>query len=145
MPAWITPLVAAAQGIDTTCLLALTKTDPATVNVAFPDEAAIYWVGGYQALPGMRIRIDGEFPHARYMSFNVYDQAQRPLDAIADAEIVPNEGSENPFVEGAKRDVESRSYSVFVEFGSILNNTATTEIYTGSGQDGTPSLNGALI
>ena len=75
---------ASAQGVDETCSLVLTKTDPATVNVAYPDEAAIYWSGRYQAVPGTRIRITGRYPHARYMSFNVYDNAQRPLDALAD-------------------------------------------------------------
>ena len=137
-----------AQGLDTTCLLALTKTDPATVNVAFPDEAAVYWIGAYQALPGTRIRIDGDFPHARYMSFNVYDQAQRPIDAITDVEIAPNADGENPFVEGAKRDGEDRSYSVFIEFGPRPEqpaDRAPNTIYTGTGQNGAPNLNGSLI
>lgn len=136
---------AGAQGLDTTCLLALTKTDPATVNIAFPDEGAVYWSGGYAALPGTRLRIDGEFPHARYMSFNVYDPLQRPLDAIADAEIVPDEGSSNPFLAGADRNAEPRSYSVFVEFGPKPENPAPNTIYTGSGQNGAPNLVGTLI
>src|SRR3954467_8926039 len=92
---------AVAQGVDTTCVLPLTKTDPATINVAYPDEAAIYWVTGYQGTPGTRLRITGRYPHARYFSFNVYDQAQRPLDALADVEIGPDPGSANPFAAGA--------------------------------------------
>lgn len=142
------PGPAGAQGIDNTCVLALTKTDPATVNVAYPDEAAIYWIGAYQALPGTRLRIDGEFPHARYMSFNVYDQAQRPLDAIADVEIQPAEGSENPFVEHAKRGGEERSYSAYVEFGPRPERPEDREpntLYTGTGQNGAPNLNGTFI
>src|SRR3954452_20608294 len=94
---------AAAQGVDETCTLVLTKTDPATVNVAYPDEAAIYWSGRYQAVPGTRIRITGRYPHARYMSFNVDDSAQRPLDARADVELVPDPGSSNPFAAGGSR------------------------------------------
>jgi len=140
--------VAGAQELDTTCMLALTKTDPATVNVAYPDEAAIYWVGGYQTLPGMRLRIEGEFPHARYMSFNVYDQVQRPLDAIADAEIDPDPGSKNPFLQGAKRTVKKRSYTAFVDFGAAPEDPADrapNTLYTGSGQNGTPNANGSLI
>src|SRR4051794_12828625 len=86
---------ASARGVDPTGELPLTKTDPATVNVAYPDEAAIYWSGHYAAVPGTRIRITGKYPHARYMSFNVYDNAQRPLDALADVEISPDAGAYN--------------------------------------------------
>lgn len=145
------PASAQAQGADSTCVLALTKFDAATVNAAYPDEAAQYWVGAYQAAPGTRIRIDGEFPHARYMSFNVYDQAQRPIDAIADARIVPDEGSTNPFVVGARRTAKERSYSAFIDFGAkpAAGKRAPNTIYTGSGQkvgDVTPpNVNGTFI
>src|SRR3954454_8292976 len=107
-----------AQGVDETCSLVLTKTDPATVNVAYPDEAAIYWSGRYQAVPGTRIRVTGRYPHARYMSFNVYDNAQRPLDALADVELAPDAGSVNPFAAGASRTVSRRDYTAFVDCGS---------------------------
>lgn len=40
-----------AQGVDETCVLPLTKTDPATVNVAYPDEGAIYFIGTYARCP----------------------------------------------------------------------------------------------
>ena len=142
------PGTAAAQGLDNTCVLALTKTDPATVNAAYPDEAAIYWIGAYHAIPGTRIRIDGDFPHARYMSFNVYDQVQRPLDAIADVELQPNDGSTNPFEPKAKRDAEPRSYTAYIDFGPKPVNPedrAPNTLYTGTGQNGAPNLNGTFI
>jgi hypothetical protein len=139
---------AGGQGVDETCMLALTKSDPATANVAYPDESAIYWVGGYQQVPGTRLRIQGEFPHARYMSFNVYDQAQRPIDAIADEEVVPDHGSRNPFLPRAKRNAKRRSYTLFVDFGPRPESTADrarNTLYTGTGQSGAPNVNGALI
>jgi hypothetical protein len=139
---------ARAQGVDQTCVLALTKFDPATLNVAFPDDSAQYWVGVYQALPGTRIRLAGRYPHARYMSFNVYDQAQRPLDALADVEIQPDPGSANPFLPGADRTSENRSYTAFIEFGPIPANPADrapNTLYTGTGQGGAPNLNGTFI
>ena len=95
--ALVAPAAAGAQGVDQTCLLPLTKFDPATVNVAYPDQAAVYYSGGYAAVPGTRLRITGRFPHARYMSFNVYDNIQRPLDALADVQLRPDRGSANPF------------------------------------------------
>ena len=42
---------ASAQGVDQTCQLGLTRFDPDTVNVAFPDDSAEYFSGTYQALP----------------------------------------------------------------------------------------------
>src|SRR3954464_5754843 len=106
---------ASGQGVDQTCALALTKFDPATVNVAYPDDSAQYYSGAYQLAPGTRIRIHGRFPHARYISFNVYDAAQRPLDGLADVNIKPDAGSGNPFAFGAFRtDETNRDYTVFI-------------------------------
>ena len=67
-------------------------------NVAFPDSNAKYWVALAPITPQTRLRIDGAFPDARYFSYNAYDAALRPTDAIADAEISPNQGAVNPFV-----------------------------------------------
>src|SRR3954451_5836908 len=131
-----------AQGVDETCTLVLTKTDPAVVNVAYPDEAAIYWSGRYQAVPGTRIRITGRSPHARYMSFNVYDNAQRPLDALADVELAPDDGAYNPFAVGAARNGDPRTYTAFIDFGPIPERRARNTMYTGTGQNGAPNYQG---
>lgn len=139
---------AQAQGVDTTCTLMLTKTDPVTVNVLYPDEAAVYWVGRYVALPGTRVRIDGEFPHTRYMSFNVYDAQLRPIDALADVQIEPDPGSGNPFRAGARRDVASRTYSVFIDPSPAPaqpEDRKPNTLYVGSGQGGTPNVSGYFI
>lgn len=134
-----------AQGVDTTCALPLTKTDPATVNVAYPDEAAIYWSTAYQTIPGMRLRITGRYPHARYFSFNVYDAAQRPLDALADVEIRPDAGSTDPFDAGAARTAAKRDWTAFVDFGPIPEHRAANTLYTGTGQTPAPNTGGTLI
>jgi hypothetical protein len=134
-----------AQSVDETCVLALTKFDPAAVNIAFPDDSARYWSGVYQAVPGTRIRIFGRFAHARYISFNVYDPAQRPLDAIADIEINPDPGSIDPFVAGADRTATNRSFTVFIEFGKKPAHPAPNTLYTGTGQNGLPNYDGTFI
>src|SRR2546421_290581 len=141
---WAAP-GARAQGIDQTCVLPLTKFDAATVNVAYPDEAAVYYVGNYQAAPGTRIRITGAYPHARYMSFNVYDNAQRPLDALADVQIAADAGNTNPFVKGADRTAKKRDYTAFIDFGQIPSKRARNTLYTGTGQGGTPNYSGTFI
>lgn len=134
-----------ASGLDQTCILPLTKFDAGTVNVAYPDEAAIYWVGGYQAMEGTRIRIRSEFPHARYMSFHAYDPALRPIDAIHDVSIQPDPGSSNPFLGGADRIAHPRSYTAFIEFGAKPERPAPNTIYTGTGQNGAPNMNGGFV
>ncbi len=126
---------ASAQGAGAdalTCTLALTRTDPASVNVAFPDEGAVYWGSGFAATPGTRLRITGRFPHARYMSFNLYNEQGAPFDALADVELVPEPGSANPFLAGADRTKPERSYTAFVEFGPPPAHRAPNTLYTGS-------------
>ncbi|MGH8529477.1 MAG: hypothetical protein ACRETN_06480 [Nevskiales bacterium] len=71
--------------------------DPDLLNVAFPDEAATYWVTALPAIPGSRLRIEGQFPQARYFSFNVYDPQLRPVDAITDYELLPRVPGTNPY------------------------------------------------
>lgn len=67
-----------------------TKSDLDTTNVAFPDEAATYWVTRYEGVPGAEIVIRGRYPDARYFSFHIYDEALRPVAAVADFETVPD-------------------------------------------------------
>src|SRR5215210_7050744 len=105
------PASAAAQGVDTTCQFSLTRLDASTTNVLAVDTNAVYWGGTYAALPGTRIRIEGLYPHSRYMSWNVYDSGARPIDALSDHQLAPDPGSTNPFLPGASRTVEARDYT----------------------------------
>jgi hypothetical protein len=86
--------------------------DPNAVNVAYPDTGGSYWGGMAGIPPGGALEIKGDYPHARYFSFNAYDAAARPVDALADVEVVPDEGSSNPFLPGADRTVDNRSYTL---------------------------------
>src|SRR4051812_2955531 len=139
------PATAPAQGLDQTCLLPLTKFEPATTNIAYPDDSAQYYSGAYQLAPGTRIRIHGRFPHARYMSFNVYDAAQRPLDGLADVNIGPDAGSGDPFLFGAERGFDRRDYTVFIDTGPKPEKRAPNTLYTGTGQNGAPNTSGTFI
>lgn len=88
--------------------------DPDNANIAFPDVYAKYWVAGVPATPGTRVRIKGKYPNARYFSFNAYDPALRPVDALADKEIAPTDGGSNPFVvEGGS----AKEYEAFLVLG----------------------------
>ena len=73
------------------------------LNVAYPDTGATYWVAPFIIDPAMTIQVDGEFPDARYMSFNTYDgtgasfEANGVKSALADYLIKPHPGSKNPW------------------------------------------------
>src|SRR5687768_14326768 len=118
----VLPAGAAAQGLDTTCQFSLTRLDASTTNVLAVDTNAVYWGGTYAALPGTRIRIEGDLPKARYMSWNLYDSAARPIDARSDVQLTPNPGG---------------GYTAFIEFGPRPAQPAPTTLYSGDARGGT--------
>ncbi|WP_166251654.1 hypothetical protein [Solimonas terrae] len=106
------------------------QSDADVVNVAYPDQSATYWVALIPNIPGARLRIDGQYPDARYFSFNVYDPALRPIDGIADRDIAPSDGTVNPY---AQPGVASGGhYSVRVEFKPRPDTPAANTLYSGS-------------
>lgn len=135
---------ARAQGLDQSCQLAFTRLEPTTTNALLLDTNATYWVVTYNAIPGTRLRIDGSYPHARYMSFNVYDPEARPVDALSDIQIAPHAGSINPFVAGASRTARNRGYTAYLDFGAAPAQRAPNTLYTGAPSPGSPSITGQL-
>ncbi|MDX1734029.1 MAG: hypothetical protein R3228_06675 [Halioglobus sp.] len=84
-------------------------------NFAFPDSGAVYWSAVYR-LPqeGAYITLEADFPYSRYMSYNSYRRDTSPAQALTDREIVPENGSINPFVDGNPRNDPLRRYVVSV-------------------------------
>jgi hypothetical protein len=82
------------------------------INTLFPDRNADYWVAALVIPPGGAVHIDGQFPHSRYISFNLYDETLAPIDALTDVEMQPQPGSTNPFVTGADRNAVARDYQL---------------------------------
>lgn len=93
-----------------------------TMNIAFPDESAKYWVALVPMLPETRLRIDGYYPDARYFSFNVYDPLLRPTDAIADVEIQPQDGGHNSFTD--PQVAYGDAYTAYVDFSAAPEDPA---------------------
>jgi hypothetical protein len=122
------PAAATAQ-VDKTCELSFARLEPNTSNTLLLDTNAVYWMVNYQAVPGTRLRVSGEFPHSRYMSFNLYDAGAKPVSALSDVQIAPEAGSSNPFLPGAKRTAGHRRYTVFVEFSAPPAHPAPNTIY----------------
>ena len=132
----LSPGAASAQGADLTCQFALTRLDHTTTNVLALDTNAVYWASPYVAAPGSRIRIEGHYPYARYISWNVYDAAGRPIDALSDVQLDPDPGSSNPFLPGADRFTLPRTYTAWIEFGPRPPNPAPNTLYAGDSSTG---------
>ncbi len=70
----------------------------ATNNTQYPDTGAAYWFTAVRLPAGSTLRLAGEYPHGRYVSFNAYGpdpatgEPGLPLDALADVEIGPDDG-----------------------------------------------------
>lgn len=86
----------------------------AGINTMFPDTAATYWLAPLVIPPGGRIRFEGQYPHSRYISFNIYNELLQPLDGANDTEIRPLHGNVNPYDLGANRDVLNRAYAEYL-------------------------------
>jgi hypothetical protein len=104
--------------------------NPTTLNVAYPDSDATYYGLILPGVTGETLTIDGQFPHARYMSFTAYDEETTPVDNLNDQEIVPTPGSTNPFLFGANRTASHRNYAVTVVFGPEPAHPAPNHLYT---------------
>ena len=90
--------------ITFTCAWAFTSGGPNPaigLNIAFPDTSALYWVTPFAIDQAATIIVNGEFPDARYMSWNAYDASLTTYDingvksGLPDFAIVPDAGSVN--------------------------------------------------
>ncbi|GAA4488576.1 hypothetical protein GCM10023094_48680 [Rhodococcus olei] len=72
-----------------------------TLNIAFPDANATYWVLPYALAGDDRIELSGWYPYARYMSLNTYGTNFDTVDTLRDNQIAPEPGSGNPFADPA--------------------------------------------
>jgi hypothetical protein len=93
------------------------RSDPNAANVLYPDSYATYWTASLTIPAGGEVRLEGQYPQARYMSFNLYNPRLEPLDALADVEIAPKAGSNQPFAVAANRYAGPRDYAVRIIAG----------------------------
>ncbi len=113
VPGAVAPAAGAADDEPQDCFWT-SVFDEDNANLFYPDTGVNYYLGRVSLPPGGRMVIRGEYPHARYTSFNVYDETFQPTDALADVDIRPDEGATNPFVVGNRRDRKRRDYTVRV-------------------------------
>jgi hypothetical protein len=105
------------------------------INIAYPDAATYYWAATFTIPAGAKLALEGNFPHARYMSFISYDEAGRPVESVADYLIKPKAGSTNPFIAGADRNAAKREYSLDVVDGRPDANQKTGMNLVGDQRD----------
>jgi hypothetical protein len=87
-------------------------------SLALPDYFSIYLAYTYDTTlhPNTRLRITGDFPSARYMSFNIYaTRSGTSLAALTDYQIKTDAHNVNPFVAGSNQHAKNRRYIVNVE------------------------------
>ncbi len=82
-------------------------------NFNFAEESATYWLARFNLPSGAELKLDGEYPYARYMSLNAYSDGA-PTDTLSDLAVKPEPRSTNPFVTGHPRGRSKRSWSVSV-------------------------------
>ena len=82
------------------------------INIAYPDAATYYWAAVFTLPAGARLRLEGQFPHSRYMSLISYDGKGVPIESVADYLIKPKAGAVNPFLVGNERNAAQRGYQL---------------------------------
>jgi hypothetical protein len=115
--------------------------DKVETNFAYPDNGARYWHAGYDIPAGATLKLNGQYPHARYMGLNSYYGGDKsavnfaaPVHSVADIAMEPNTGSINPFIDGASRNSEHRDYQVTLAAGSTPETVPANTLY-GNAQD----------
>lgn len=98
-------------------------------NFLYPDTGAAYWTGEYALPQGATLEVKGDFPYARYISYNSYRRDGSPADVITDYNIVADEGAVNPFINGNPRQGQPRGYQIEVAAGSTPEERAENTLY----------------
>lgn len=87
-------------------------------NFAYPDTGANYWHAGYTLPTGATLKLNGQYPYARYISLNSYRLDTSPASALTDQDIMPDQGSFNPFLQGADRQHSARNFTIEIAQGT---------------------------
>lgn len=91
---------------------------------AFPDTHATYVSSIFFLKKETSVKLEGEFPHSRYMSLTVYDQSRNPITSLQDFQIDPKKGSINPFTGGTDRNATNRHFEVTITTEDTENKNA---------------------
>ena len=90
-----------------------------------PDMNATYWYYAVDREEGdsTGFKFHGQFGHARYQAYNVYDDDTKDFvwgadsthkSSLSDVDIVPDPGSSNPYLLAVPRETPDRDHTVWV-------------------------------
>lgn len=85
----------------------------------YPDHFAFYWEYTFdaEANPNIGLIIEGEYPNARFLSYNAYDDDEQTSYcekgySLMDVEIIPDNGYVNPFTQETNKT--NQKYTLYV-------------------------------
>lgn len=106
----------------------------------YPDKSATYFVANVCLPKNSHLKIEGQYPHARYLSFTVSNQLGSGQigngDFLRGDQIIPNPDSSNPFLASCGRNVKKRNFTIFLVQGNPpinpvpVNNTLYSGTYS---------------
>ncbi|MGB3438366.1 MAG: hypothetical protein WBA97_06390 [Actinophytocola sp.] len=128
---------APANAFDTnTCLWHGSYAPDGPDNDMYFDSGIGYWSAKFTIPTGARVFLDGQYPHSRALSYNVYatTASSTIASSINDVDIHPDaDSSVNPFVAGNARNASLRNYTLEVVPGNVPGGgPATNTIYSGT-------------
>lgn len=116
------------------------------------DQNANYYIFPYEVDPEIEIVIKGQYPYARYFSFNVSGEINQFVASAVGRNIIPDPGSKNPFLPGANWDAKNRNYTLKIRFtdppkGSnrFVPGAGNNIIYAKTLENGAPNIRGFII
>lgn len=84
-------------------------------DLPLPETNVRYWRLAVTVPPESRLEIEGTFPYARQMGFNIHRAGDTGvLGSLVDENLRPNDGAANPFRPGAPRLDRNRSYRAVI-------------------------------
>jgi hypothetical protein len=104
-----------------------------------PDPSSSYFVIKVKMKQGWKLTLKGQYPHTRYLSYTIAGElgegeVGNGIFRRAN-QIVPDEGSVNPFVPGTPRDAPNRNYTFNVVHSLQPEEPEQNTLYTGSDAD----------
>ncbi|WP_444884099.1 hypothetical protein [Microbulbifer sp. PSTR4-B] len=108
---------------------------------AYPDQNSTYFVGQFKLPKGAYLKLRGHYGHLRYFSLTIANNLPGGVQGngsyLRDDQIVPDEGSINPFMSPNRRDVptERRRYTVYIRSGQAPRKPRPNTLYTGTNSE----------
>jgi hypothetical protein len=135
MLALLATLTAPAAFADRSCAWPVQATAN-QANIAYPDEAAKYWLSVLPIPQGGYIEVASQYPHARYTSFVTYTAQTQAIDSVNDQQIMPDTGSSDPMSPNADRTASERKYTVKIVAGQAPESGREPNTLYTSNEDG---------